>query len=82
MNKWLEKLSGWFVRPNPDAPTTPASPASIPYLKVWRALKEINFKDLWIVFLTAPVIVFFAVSGLVAWLVVLAKFVLSLLNVR
>ena len=41
-----------------------------PWMRVWLTLRAINLKELWPVFVSVPAIVFFAISGMVAWLYV------------
>lgn len=81
----LDRLRG-LLKPAPPPAPTPAPvpdqpPGPIPYLRVWALLRSVNFKELWPVLVSVPVLVFFALSGLVAWLVVAARFVVSLWRV-
>lgn len=80
-NSWLNGWRKW-LRPDPkplepDQPPAPEptnDPKMADYLKVMRLLRQIDFKKLLPVFLTVPALVFFAISGLIAWLAVLCGF--------
>lgn len=51
------------------APVPPdADPNSTPWLRVWWQLRSLDMKKVGVALFTIPVIVFFAVSGMVAWL--------------
>lgn len=80
----LDRLRGW-LKPTPPTPTpTPVPdqpPGPIPYLRVWALLRSVNFKELWPVLFSVPVLVFFALSGLGAWLVVLVRFLSTIWRV-
>lgn len=77
-----KRIWPWTPKPKPapvpePAPTPP--PASAPkYLRALWALKNIPVSKLFPLVFTVPVVVFLALSGLVAWLVVLASFVTHL----
>lgn len=84
-NPWLDRLNELLWRkkkPTSVDPVPVPSPAPAPgafdYLKAWRLLKAIPLQKLGRVVSLSAVIVFFAVSGVVAWLVVLAKFAFTL----
>jgi hypothetical protein len=79
----LDKLTGWiWKKKTPDAPQpappptpTPApTPTVVDYVKAWRLLKEIPFHKLGRVVSLSGVIIFFAISGVLAWLALVAKF--------
>lgn len=66
-----------WLRPDKPEPT-PApqpvdTPAATPWLKVWWTLRGVNMRAIWPALLTVPVIVFFALSGMVAWLWLLMR---------
>lgn len=52
---------------DPKPEPTPEPTPSTPWLKVWWTLRGINMRAIWPALMTIPVIVFFAVSGIVAW---------------
>lgn len=64
---WIDDILG---RKKPEPMPTPAddSPERTPWMRVWLTLRSINLKELWPVFVSVPAIVFFAISGMVAWL--------------
>lgn len=81
----LDRLRNWIKpdeTPEPEpTPAPPREPTSLAdYMRAWRMLKEIPLKRIWPALLSVPVIVFFAVSGMAAWLLVLAGFALRLLR--
>lgn len=63
-------LNDWTKRENTEIPTMPTDegPDRTPWLRVWFTLRSINLKELWPVVVSVPAIVFFAISGMVAWL--------------
>lgn len=68
--RWIDN---WFKPKTPNfPPLVPASgeddPKRTPWVRVWLALRQINLKELWPVVVSVPAIVFFAISGMVAWL--------------
>lgn len=86
-NPWLDRLNDLLGRKKKPVPVDPApapgpspapNPGAFDYLKAWRLLKDIPFQKLGRVVSLSAVIVFFAVSGVVAWLVVFAKFAFTL----
>lgn len=75
-----KRIWPWTPKPAP-APEPAPKPAPAPspkYLKALWALKNIPISKLFPLVFTVPVVVFLALSGLVAWLVVLASFVTHL----
>jgi hypothetical protein len=64
-------------QPTPAPKPTPDLGA-LDYLKILNLLKAVPLGKLGGTFGLSVVIVFFAISGLIAWLVVLAKFVFTL----
>lgn len=82
----LDKLTGWiWKKKKPTAPQPAPAPVSpsphqpnvVDYVKAWRLLKEIPFHKLGRVASLSGVIVFFAISGVLAWLSLFAKFMLG-----
>jgi hypothetical protein len=57
-------------RKNPEPTLAPvdAGPDRTPWTRVWLTLRSVNLKELWPVVISVPAIVFFAISGMVAWL--------------
>lgn len=80
----LRKLFSPDKTPDPEPTPTPVPDADPPslgdYMKAWRMLKDIPFRRIWPALVSVPVIVFFAVSGLAAWVFVLLGFALRLLR--
>jgi hypothetical protein len=86
-NHWLDRLNALLGRKKDPAPIEPVpaptpeppkAPGTFDYLKAWQLLKKIPLQKLGSVVSLSAVIVFFALSGVIAWLVVLAKFALTL----
>jgi hypothetical protein len=77
-----KRIWPWTPKPAPEPapePTPKPAPAPSPkYLKALWALKDIPLSKLFPLVFTVPVVVFLALSGLVAWLVVFASFVTHL----
>lgn len=69
------------VTPEPapaPVPEPPRQPGAIDYLKAWRLLKDIPVQKLGKLVSMSAVIVFFAISGVLAWGWVFVKFLLTL----
>jgi hypothetical protein len=65
--------------PAPEpTPEPPHQPGAIDYLKAWRLLKDIQIQKLGKLVSLSAVIVFFAISGVLAWGLVFVKFILTL----
>lgn len=65
---WIDDILG---RKKPEVPTPVQpvdSPDRTPWMRVWLTLRSVNLKELWPIVVSVPAIVFFAISGLVAWL--------------
>lgn len=86
-NPLLDKLNDLLGRrkkpttPEPapqPAPEPPRQPGAIDYLKAWRLLKDIQLQKLGKLVSLSAVIVFFAISGVLAWGLVFVKFILTL----
>lgn len=81
LNELLGRKKKPDVAPQPLSPepvTPPKQPGAIDYLKAWRLLKDIPFEKLGRVVSLSAVVVFFAVSGVLAWLLVFIKFLVQL----
>ena len=78
-NLWRKKENKPVVPPVPEPPK-PAAPSVIDKLRAVALLREIPFDKLMPVFISVPVIVFFTISGLLAWLALTLKFTLSIFN--
>lgn len=78
MNNLLDRLNGLWKKPQPDA--EPETPTSVPWVRVGLILRAIPFKKLLPAFVAVPAIVFFAISGLIAWLAVVLKFAVSIFH--
>ena len=68
---WRKKPDN--VPPQPTPSPQPESDDKTPWLRVWLTLRTVNLKELWPVFISVPAIVFFAISGLIAWLYLLLR---------
>lgn len=64
--------------PAPDVAPEPKKPGVIDYVRAWQLLKSIPIQKLGSVIGLSGLVVFFAISGVVAWLAVFARFFLSL----
>lgn len=81
-------LFPWLKKPKPVEPVPPpslpddANPARAAWLKALMLLRSIDKQKLGVALFTAPVIAFFAISGVFLWLWValrgLYRFVLSI----
>lgn len=71
----LGRLKDWFAD---DDAAVPAEQVS--YVRAWLLFRKINVRQLWPVIFSVPVLVFFALSGVLAWLVVFVRFLVSLWN--
>lgn len=61
-------ISSWFRYPKKPVDVVPVNVADrTQWLRVWRTLQNVNIKELWPVVLSVPAIVFFAISGFIAW---------------
>lgn len=79
MKKIIDLLPDWLKKPQPVIPDAPNDDATrTPYLRVWAILRGVNLKELWPIFVSVPMIVFFAISGLLAWLALIVKFVVGI----
>ena len=78
-NLWRKKDNKPVVPPAPE-PAKPAAPSVIDKLRAVALLREIPFEKLLPLFISVPAIVFFAISGLLAWIVLTLKFMLGLFN--
>jgi hypothetical protein len=75
-----KRIWPWTPKPAPE-PTPEPTPKPAPspkYLKALWALKDIPLSKLFPLVFTVPFVVFLAISGLVAWLVVFASFITQL----
>ncbi|NDD52528.1 hypothetical protein EBZ39_01395 [bacterium] len=79
LNKFLRPQSA----PAPTTPATPEIPKStltvVDYLKAWKTLQGVPVEQLGALAILIPLTVFFAISGLIAWVVIFIGFVLRLL---
>lgn len=80
MSKLLDKLGGLWKKPTPLQPDAPTTPDSIPWVRVGVILRSIPFKKLLPAFFAVPTLVFFALSGLVAWVMLLLRFAVNIFN--
>jgi len=75
----LKKLLGNDTKPVvPDVPVV--APKETHYLRALMILRQIDFKKLLPVFLTVPAVLFFAISGFIAWLGLLVGFFIRIVK--
>ena len=70
LDRWKDL---WQKKPQP-APKPEEPPATVPWLRVGLLLRSIPFSKLAPLFISVPAIVFFALSGFVAWIMLFLKF--------
>jgi hypothetical protein len=75
----LKKLLGHDTKPVAPVVPTPTSPETH-YLKALALLRQIDFKKLGPVVFTVPVVLFFAISGFIAWLGLLVGFFIRIVK--
>jgi hypothetical protein len=63
--------------PVPAPAPPPKPPNAIDYLRAWNLFKKIPFEKLGSVALLTAIIVFLAISGLLAWISLALRFVFS-----
>ena len=85
MNKFFDRLSSWLDRYDDEKdddkiPPDEAPPKKTSYIKAWWLLRKIDFKALLPVFISVPVILFFAFSGVLAWIAVIMRFAVTVFN--
>jgi hypothetical protein len=76
-NPLLDRLNELLGRKKKPATPEP-TPEPTPDLKAWRLLKDIQIQKLGKLVSLSAVIVFFAISGVLAWGLVFVKFILTL----
>jgi hypothetical protein len=76
----LDRWRDWFKKDTKPAPVPTPAPdvKAIPWLRVGLILKSIPFSKLKPLFISVPAIVFFALSGLVAWIMLFLKFAVGI----
>lgn len=67
--------------PEPSPEPAPNDPDGLLWLKIGLLLRKIPVKRALAGLVTVPVLLFFAVSGLIAWTVLAVKFVIEIYNV-
>lgn len=80
MNPILDRLTNWWKKDTKPAPVPTPEPdvKAIPWLRVGLLLKSIPFSKLKPLFISVPAIVFFALSGFVAWVMLFLKFAVGI----
>lgn len=78
MKNILDKLRGFFPADPDEAPV--AAEERVPWVKVGLLVRNLSLPHLKAVFFTVPVIVFFTISGVFAWLALLVKFLVGIYN--
>ena len=79
----LDNIWPWRPKPTPG-PTPPPTPEPVPpgvidYIKAWKTLQGVPVEKLGSLAVLIPVIVFLAVSGMVAWAALLLGLFLRIL---
>lgn len=81
MNDFLNSTSWLWKKKEPKEPETPKpepqKPTNVSWLRVGLILRSIPFQKLGPVFFTVPIVLFFAISGLIAWVMVMLRFAIS-----
>lgn len=67
-------------KPTPEPEPAPKDPNGLLWLKIGLLLRKIPAKQALAGLITVPVLVFFAVSGFIAWLVLAVKFIVGIYN--
>jgi hypothetical protein len=75
LDRWRDL---WKKNPKPDVKPAPEPPSAATWVRIGLILRSIPFEKLAPLFISVPVIVFFAVSGFIAWLVLVVKFVVGI----
>ena len=79
MNNPLDAINSlWRKKEKPDENPAPIEIDRTPWVRVGLILRSIPFRKLLPAFASVPVIVFLTLSGLIAWLAVLARFAMSI----
>lgn len=83
--KNLVALIDWFKKQIPTFVVKPtvATPPPVPKIGVLdglQKLRSLNIRKLLPALISVPVVVFFAISGFIAWIVVMLKFLASLVG--
>lgn len=73
-------MSWWPRRKDPDAPVD-NTPGLAKYLQIWQLLSKIQVQKLWPAVLSVSGVVFFAISGLIAWVVIMMAFICKLFKI-
>jgi len=77
----IDKIWPWRPKPKPTPtpPAPPAAPGVIDYLKAWKTLQGVPVEKLGSLAILIPIIVFLAISGMVAWAALVAGLFLRIL---
>lgn len=75
----LKKLLKPTVPVTPDTPVVPEQ-SRPKYLQAWAILRQIDFKKLAPAVFTVSTVLFFAISGLIAWLGLLVGFFIRIVK--
>ena len=73
-----DRLTRLLGRPTPDTPAP--APVETHYLRALAILRQIDFKKLAPVVFTVPAVLFFAISGVIAWLGLLVGFFIRIVK--
>jgi len=80
MNPILDRVTNWWKKDPKPAPVPTPEPdvKAIPWLRVGLILRSIPFSKLKPLFISVPAIVFFALSGVIAWVMLVLKFAVGI----
>jgi hypothetical protein len=68
----------WNKPEKPDTAPDAPPPGLVKYIQAWQKLKEIPIQKLWPAVTSMSAIVFLAISGLIAWVVLFIAFIVNL----
>jgi hypothetical protein len=76
----LKKALGLDKKPVPPTPAPQPKPGVVDYVKAWSIFKNIPFEKLGSAAALTALTVFLAISGLLAWVALALRFMLSLIR--
>lgn len=81
MNAWLNKI--WRPKPKPAPAPEPAPEpkplSTLDYIRAWKVFKQIPVHKLAPAISATAVVVFLAISGLLAWIAVFLRLMLNII---
>lgn len=81
LNNLLRRKPKPVPEPPKPAPAPVPEPGLKTYLKIWERLRKIPITQLFPAVTSVSAVVFFAISGVLAWLVIFCAFVLRLFKI-